>query len=51
MAYYFMRFCFSMRKLAVDPEILDKVPKLLTNKLPLFEVEKDMEKMDNQQPE
>ena len=52
MSYYFMRFCFSMHRLAIDPDILDKVPKLLTNKLPLFEVEKDMEKMENNhQPE
>lgn len=47
MSYYFMRFCFSMQKLAADQDILDKVPKLLTNKLPLFEVEKYMERMEN----
>jgi len=51
MSYYFMRFCFSMQRLATDPEILDKVPKLLTNKLPLFEVEKDLEKFENAENE
>lgn len=51
MSYYFMRFCFSMRKLAADPEILEKVPKLLTNKLPLFEVEKTLEKMGDEAEE
>lgn len=44
MSFFFMRFCFSMRKLANDPEILEKVPKLLTSKLPLFEMEKESEK-------
>jgi hypothetical protein len=47
MAYFFMRFCFSMRKLASDPEILEKIPKLLTNKLPLFEVEKNLEAIED----
>jgi hypothetical protein len=46
MSYYFMRFCLSMKKLASEPDILEKIPKLLTNKLPLFEMEKEFEKLD-----
>jgi hypothetical protein len=46
MSYYFIRFCLSMKKLASEPDILEKIPKLLTNKLPLFEMEKEFEKLD-----
>jgi hypothetical protein len=35
-----------MKKLASEPEILEKIPKLLTSKLPLFEMEKEYEKLD-----
>ena len=38
-SYYFVRFCFSMDKLAFDPEILARIPMLLQKKLPIFEVE------------
>ena len=51
MSYYFMRFCFSMPKLSVDPDILEKIPKLLTNKLPLFEVEKNRDETPQMSPD
>ena len=41
MCYYFTRFCFSMQKLKIDNEILEKVPQLLTSKLPIYEFEKN----------
>ena len=41
MCYYFTRFCFSMQKLSVNNEILQKIPQLLTSKLPVFEYEKN----------
>ena len=47
MSFYFMRFCFSMQSLVRDPEIMDKIPQLLTSKLPLFEFEKNQEKFEN----
>jgi len=43
MSFYFTRFCISLDKVSVDPEILEKIPQLLTNKLPLFEFDKNAE--------
>lgn len=43
MSSFFVRFCVSLEKLVVDPEILEKIPHMLTNKLPLFEFEKNAE--------
>lgn len=40
-----------MPKLSCDPDILEKVPKLLTNKLPLFEVEKNREEAPQISPD
>jgi hypothetical protein len=40
-SFYYLRFCFSMKCLAEDEDILEKVPYLLTNKLPLFEFMKN----------
>lgn len=48
MSYFFVRFCVSLERLVVDPEILEKIPQMLTNKLPLFEFEKNAE-MDEQE--
>ena len=45
--YYFMRFCFSMKSLARDQETLQKIPQLLTSKLPICEFDKNQEKLDN----
>ena len=42
-SYYFIRFCLSMTALSKDQDILEKVPQLLTSKLPLFEFEKNEE--------
>jgi hypothetical protein len=36
-SFYYLRFCLSMKTLASDDEMLEKIPYLLTNKLPLFE--------------
>ncbi len=40
-SFYYLRFCFSMECLSEDQEMLEKVPYLLTNKLPLFEFMKN----------
>jgi len=40
-AFYFIRFCYSLPKLSVDEDILASVPQLLTNKLPIYEYEKN----------
>ena len=45
--YYFMRFCFSMKSLSRDQETLQKIPQLLTSKLPICEFEKNQEKLAN----
>ena len=45
--YYFMRFCFSMKSLSRDQETLQKIPQLLTSKLPICEFEKNQEKLEN----
>lgn len=50
MSYYFLRFCISLDKLAADPDILEKIPQLLTNKLPLFEFEKNAEADEEDDP-
>jgi hypothetical protein len=47
MSLYFIRFCFSMDKLASDPEILGKIPLLLQRKLPLDEFERNEEQSKN----
>ena len=46
-SYYFIRFCLSMSTLSKDQDILEKVPQLLTSKLPLFEFEKNEEQFTN----
>lgn len=48
LSYFFLRFCMSLDRLSLDPEILEKIPQLLTNKLPLFEFEKNAE-LDEQE--
>jgi hypothetical protein len=50
MSFFFMRFCISLDRLSVDPEILEKIPQLLTNKLPLFEFEKNAELDEEEDP-
>ena len=50
MAFYFLRFCISIDKLAADTEILEKIPQLLTNKLPLFEFDKNAEADEEEDP-
>ena len=50
MSYFFVRFCISLERLAVDPEILEKIPQLLTNKLPLFEFDKNVELDEEEEP-
>lgn len=50
LSYYFLRFCISLDKLAIDPDILEKIPQLLTNKLPLFEFEKNAELDEEEDP-
>ena len=40
-SYYFMRFCFSMKSLSKDQETLQKIPQLLTSKLPICEFDKN----------
>lgn len=50
LAYYFLRFCISQSKLANDADILEKIPQLLTNKLPLFEFDKNAEADEEEDP-
>eukprot|EP00347_Sterkiella_histriomuscorum_P020361 403338103 len=50
MSYFFLRFCISLDRLAIDPDILEKIPQLLTNKLPLFEFEKNAELDEEDDP-
>lgn len=50
MSFYFLRFCISIEKLSLDPDILEKIPQLLTNKLPLFEFEKNAELDEEEEP-
>ena len=50
MSFFFLRFCISLDRLAVDPDILEKIPQLLTNKLPLFEFEKNAEIDEEEDP-
>lgn len=50
MSYFFLRFCISLDRLAIDPDILEKIPQLLTNKLPLFEFEKNVELDEEEDP-
>lgn len=50
MSYFFVRFCISLDRLVVDPDILEKIPQLLTNKLPLFEFEKNVEQDEEEEP-
>jgi len=38
-----------MKSLATDDEILDKIPYLLTNKLPLFEFQKNEIRFENEE--
>lgn len=48
-SFYYLRFCLSMKSLASDDEILDKIPYLLTNKLPLFEFAKNELRFENEE--
>ena len=50
-SYYFMRFCFSMRVLSKDQETLQKIPQLLTSKLPICEFDKNQDKLENETEE
>lgn len=50
MSFFFVRFCISLERLVVDPEILDKIPQMLTNKLPLFEFDKNAELDEEEDP-
>ena len=50
MSFFFVRFCISLERLVVDQEILEKIPQLLTNKLPLFEFEKNAELDEEEDP-
>lgn len=50
MCYFFVRFCISVDRLIVDSDILEKIPQLLTNKLPLFEFEKNAEIDEEEDP-
>jgi hypothetical protein len=50
MCYYFVRFCISLERLVVDQAILEKIPHLITNKLPLFEFEKNAEIDEEEEP-
>ena len=50
MSFFFVRFCISLDRLAVDQDILEKIPQLLTNKLPLFEFEKNAELDEEEDP-
>jgi len=38
-----------MKELASDEDILDKIPYLLTNKLPLFEFQKNEMRFENEE--
>ena len=42
-----MRFCFSMKSLTRDFETLQKIPLLLTSKLPICEFEKNLDRQEN----
>jgi hypothetical protein len=50
MPYFFIRFCISLERLAVEPDILEKIPHLLTSRLPLFEFEKNAELDEEEDP-
>jgi hypothetical protein len=50
MSFFFVRFCISLERLVVDQDILEKIPHLLTNKLPLFEFEKNAELDEDEDP-
>ena len=50
MCYFFVRFCVSLDRLVVDPDILEKIPQMLTHKLPLFEFEKNAELDEEEDP-
>jgi hypothetical protein len=50
MSFFFVRFCISLERLAVDQDILEKIPQLLTNKLPLFEFDKNAEFDEEEDP-
>ncbi len=50
MTFFFVRFCISLERLAVDQDILEKIPQLLTNKLPLFEFDKNAELDEEEDP-
>jgi hypothetical protein len=39
-----------LERLAVDQDILEKIPQLLTNKLPLFEFDKNAELDEEEDP-
>lgn len=49
-AYFFLRFCISLDRLAVEPDILERIPQLLTSRLPLFEFEKNAELDEEEDP-
>lgn len=50
MPFFFLRFCISLDKLAVEPEILERIPQLLTSRLPLFEFDKNAELDEEEDP-
>jgi hypothetical protein len=48
-SFYYLRFCLSLPQLARSDEILENIPYLLTNKLPLFEFQKNELRFDDDQ--